>query len=532
MTGVDQILNAPTPAASIRRDRYGRYLIPDPDTGNQRAWTRATTLAGTLADRFALEQWSKRNVVLGLGARQDLYAQAASCTPDDRDTLNDIVQQAEEASKANARANLGTALHRFTERVDAGETITPPAPWDADVAAYRQTMTAHGIQVVPAWIERVLIIPQLGVAGTCDRLCTNTDWALPRIGDLKTGRDVVRYSMPEIAIQLSLYAHATHWFDPATNQLHPISIAIDRDSALVMHLPVGQATCTLYDVDIAAGWQMAQVATDVREWRKRRNLAAQLVPGNGTTGHPAGPGTPQESNPSTGPAPDHAARLEWLRGRIAALTPSARLEAARMWPDGTPRKADQITSHDEIDRISRCLWAVEGAHGIRFPDLDPADTPPAPPTVEQRADTPKPPNPAVDWADKGKALLALLDDEPLARACAHVAGCLDVAMNQRRYEALQAVVTQIGAVGGAIRADWPGPTITIVDQAEQIMAIGAAQARNAPNVTKAIGLQAARHAAKTHGLPTPKSLADAATSPLLAALVASGTNTIPNPQET
>jgi hypothetical protein len=74
------------------------------------AWTRVTTVAGTLADRYGLEKWGNRNVVLGIAAREDLYAQAASCTPDDKDTLNQIVDQAQEAAKAKSGANLGTAL--------------------------------------------------------------------------------------------------------------------------------------------------------------------------------------------------------------------------------------------------------------------------------------------------------------------------------------------------------------------------------------------------------------------------------------
>src|SRR5690606_2671448 len=43
-----------------KRDRYGRYLIPDPATGKERAWMRATTLADTLDDRYNLELWKLR----------------------------------------------------------------------------------------------------------------------------------------------------------------------------------------------------------------------------------------------------------------------------------------------------------------------------------------------------------------------------------------------------------------------------------------------------------------------------------------
>jgi hypothetical protein len=232
-------------------------------------------------------------------------------------------------------------------------------------------------------------------------------------------------------------------------------------------------------------------------------------------------------------APGLEARVDWMRARIAALTPAAKIEAGRMWPDDTPRKAEHIVDHDQIDRISKCLWQVETAHGLSFPDPDPADDTPTPAPEPDKPLTAKPADDAVDWANKGKALLALLDDEPLAHACAVVAGCHNTRMTQLRYQALQAVVTQVGSPGGAIRAEWhgPNPDITVVAQAEQIMALGAAQATGAPTATKRIGLTAARNAAHTHGLPVPKSLGEAATSPLLAALTASGTNTH-NPQET
>lgn len=267
----------PRPEALVKRDRWKRYLCPHPETGKEVAWTRATTVAGTLADRFGLEQWAKRNVVLGIGARRDLYAQAAAATPEDKSTLNQIARDAEAAAAADAGANTGSALHRFTERLDAGEVVDPPDPWDKDVAAYRQAMTAHGIAVVPGWLERILLVPEIEVAGTADRLLNTMEWPLPRIGDLKTAKDVLQYSMVEIALQLAIYAHATHWYDPIAEVVHPLELQVDQTLAVVMHLPIGQATCNLYEVDIAAGWDAVRLAIDVRNWRKRKDLAQLMV---------------------------------------------------------------------------------------------------------------------------------------------------------------------------------------------------------------------------------------------------------------
>jgi len=42
-------------------------------------------------------------------------------------------------------------------------------------------------------------------------------------------------------------------------------------------VPVGKGWCQLHEVDIAAGWQMAQTCAEVRKWRGRRDLATLLT---------------------------------------------------------------------------------------------------------------------------------------------------------------------------------------------------------------------------------------------------------------
>lgn len=258
----------------IKRDRYGRYVLPDPKTGQERSWTRATTLANTLADRFNLEQWAKRNVVLGLAARQDLYALAASCKPDDKDQLARIVSDAEEAAKAHAGANLGTALHRITERIDRREDFHIPDQWRPDVDAYCQTLVNFRVNVVPEWIERVVVIPQIGVAGTLDRLVTIDRASTHTVADLKTGKEAPKY-VNETAIQLALYAGASYvWNGDGYDPMPPV----DRETAILIHLPVGEGRCTLHEVDIAAGREAVRLALNVRDWRKRRDLARPHLP--------------------------------------------------------------------------------------------------------------------------------------------------------------------------------------------------------------------------------------------------------------
>jgi len=341
-----------------KRDRWGRYVIPHPHTGKEHSWTRATTWAKSCADTFGLTKWELRMTTFGLARRPDLLAQAATVVdPDDRAAkrlLNDVADAAKEAAGASVRRNLGTALHSFTEQVDAGgDPVIPEAYW-ADFAAYRQATA--GLAIDPGHIERIVTLPDLSVAGTFDRLVTYDGRLL--ITDLKTGRDL-SYSWGDIAIQLALYAHGETIYDPATDTHEPMP-EVDRTVGLVVHLPVGEGTCTLYHVDLVAGWEMAQVCGHVRAWRKRKNLASPVV--TDTLLEP----------PDWGP--DQAARTAWITDRMATLAgdPSARQQVARAWPEGVPTPKVGGWTDAHIDLIDAALSSVEQQLGTPFHPGDPA----------------------------------------------------------------------------------------------------------------------------------------------------------------
>lgn len=260
-----------TPTKTVtepKRDQWGRYLLPDPQTGKQQAWTRATTIAGTLADRFGLEKWAQRNTVLGIAARPDLYALAISCVPEDKNQLEKIVNDAQEAAKSRSGANLGTALHKILERIDSGEDLDVPVQWRPDVDAYCNALADNGITMHPEWMERIVILPKTKVAGTLDRLVTVNGTVY--VADLKTGKNAVEYGSGDIAIQLALYANASHMWNGDGYDPMP---TVDKKRALVMHLPVGEARCDLWWINIEAGREAATQALWTRDWRKRTDLA-------------------------------------------------------------------------------------------------------------------------------------------------------------------------------------------------------------------------------------------------------------------
>lgn len=411
----------------VKRDQYGRYLLPDPDTGKQRAWTRATTIAGTLKDRYGLERWDQRNIVYGIGQRPALYARAASATLADSSDLDDIAKRAKEAADSHAGADVGTALHTFTERVDRGEDITVPAPYDRDIAAYRNALDAAGMTVALGWIERIVCVPELQIVGTLDRLNNCPEWKLARVGDLKTATDkvyggrttntVLTYGMADIPLQLAIYANASCWWDPNAEQWVDMP-AVDRSKAMVIHLPAGLGECRLIEVDIESGWDAVRwLAMGTRDWRKRKDLAETVLVISGDTQAATDQGvgdvkpradgkggegfTPTPVDPPAPPSPasgdGHGAqgdpatasggsaretpvsqpRLDWLRERVNAIKAheGARRRLAGLWslrdeiptfPKGGPR------DDAEIDTIAAFCDLVEMEFGFTFSPDDPA----------------------------------------------------------------------------------------------------------------------------------------------------------------
>lgn len=260
-------MNRPEP----RRDRYGRYVVKGRN-GKDISYTRVTTFAKTLADTYNLNAWRCRMTALGLSRRQDLLALTASTSVDDKRALDEIVIKAQEAAKADSGRNIGSALHGFTEQYDLGtlDIHTVPEPYDADIAAYAATMKAHGLVVLTEHVEAVCVIESLGLAGTMDRIVLCPDGRI-RIADVKTQQSL-DFGVHDIAIQMACYANASSLYDYGTEAHRPMP-DVDRTTAIVIHLPAGKGECTLHDVDIAAGWEAAQLAEQVRTWRKRKGLS-------------------------------------------------------------------------------------------------------------------------------------------------------------------------------------------------------------------------------------------------------------------
>lgn len=272
-------------------DRWKRYRLPHPETGKAGGFTRATTFAKSISDTFALNQWALRMAGDGLVQRPDLLMQLASAS--DNQAKNRVMEQAKDAAGAKVGANLGTALHAFSEAVDRGEQPNIPPPYRPHMAAYTALMEQYGLEVIE--IEKVVLCQTYGIAGTLDRIVRFTkDVTVELVGggtytfkkgtlailDLKTGKDL-SYGWLEISIQLAVYAQAETIWDKEKLAWSPMYPEIDKEVALVVHLPAtapGETVkATMYALDISKGWRFADLCAEVRAARKEKGLATALT---------------------------------------------------------------------------------------------------------------------------------------------------------------------------------------------------------------------------------------------------------------
>jgi hypothetical protein len=292
----DQIPEVPT---AIPRDRWDRPLITPPGGGRPVAYTRASTLGKALTDDYHLSRWLQRNVALGLSRRPDLVALAAAIRTnegDDRGPLDEIAEKAHEAAKGDKGANVGTALHKLSERRDAGEDLSYlPDDLMAALDAYSRCMAAFRVLAT----ETFVVYDGLQTAGTFDRvvvLLVDLKFSHPILGevvipagtvlvlDLKTGKvESAKYWDAVYAVQQFVYGHGVP-YDAAKGRRAWADILGPGNEpskrwALILHVPSDSPKdAGLVVVDLEIGEALAELATEVRRARKVKGLFSDAFP--------------------------------------------------------------------------------------------------------------------------------------------------------------------------------------------------------------------------------------------------------------
>jgi hypothetical protein len=255
---IDQFSNPTHTADLIPRDRYGRPLIKPEDGGKPVAYTRVSTLAKVLDDKTALTKWMQRQVVIGMGKRPDLVAKASAVTNDKE--IGSIVESAMAAAESERAANIGTAVHAWTEQVDDGADIdTFPADYRADLVAYKEAMSQLEIRAK----ELFVVTDKVTCAGTFDRLVRLPD-GRTMVADIKTGRTEPAYPLGATT-QIAIYSRGHLYTDERGRYAHLPSAGVDQDHGLLIHLPATQGKCDLYLLDLQTGWKLARIASSVKQ---------------------------------------------------------------------------------------------------------------------------------------------------------------------------------------------------------------------------------------------------------------------------
>lgn len=289
----------------VRRDHMKRYAVVLPgeteletykSSGKPVGRTRATTFNKAATDKKNINDWGKRNVVIGAARRRDLLLQAHGLTHEqDKDRLNAIVVELEEAAGAKVGSDLGTYLHEFTEYMDAGLKTWRDAPeeFQRSLALYAQALADAGLEPIRSLIERTTIIREFGwVCGTFDRIFYHRPSGQYVIGDLKTGK-TMDYGKNEVECQLWTYAHGVNqngiydwntdtWgfaqdlerYDPS--EWGHAQLQVSETVGVVIHMPVQgpqEGTVELLWADLENGRQHAELCHAVRSQPKGKMAA-------------------------------------------------------------------------------------------------------------------------------------------------------------------------------------------------------------------------------------------------------------------
>ncbi|MCX5119237.1 PD-(D/E)XK nuclease family protein [Micromonospora sp. NBC_00362] len=248
-------------------------------TLNGKRCKSVTAVAKIVPDSYALEQWRKRQVAIGMTLEPRL-AERVAVDLDNRETVDRVCEDAMQVAGAHHAANRGTQRHRASELADLGGKLLTEQQ-RADAAAWQRTLDAYGIEILPEFVEGFAIWPEYGVVGRFDRIARYRGRHV--IVDLKSGENAVKYPQGT-AVQLALYANAplisagidvagdrstvTDWTTPPAD--------LDLEHGYVVLLGDGMDVGQLWRIKIGHGWRGAQLGLGVVQWRKEYRYGAEL----------------------------------------------------------------------------------------------------------------------------------------------------------------------------------------------------------------------------------------------------------------
>jgi hypothetical protein len=377
-------------ARDFRRANGAPMVVRVDDPTKWDRYSRPSGWGSDLDDESNLVVWKIDRAMEGVACDPSIAAMVAS-NLGNKEGAKDRRERAIQRGRGDEAADIGTALHKMTERVEIGDGFVAPEPYSADIAAYLMLLDSAGL--TSEFIECKLVNDEMRAAGTADRIykahrpleIPGFDALVPGqyvLGDLKTGKRL-DYSLPGFCIQLALYCDSM-FYNVETNERSPLPAGLRTDVALLVHMAAGTATCAFHWLDLQVGREGARIVRDVRRWRKRDDFAvAYRPPPSDETAILATPmeqlvmGTFTAHEPEL---PDGVVAQAWVeamsefaQSRINTIggVPEARSLLMRRWPEGCPTLRQGGITAAQLSAVLDLLDAIEGAFSLPFPPGDP-----------------------------------------------------------------------------------------------------------------------------------------------------------------
>lgn len=360
----------------FKRDRWGRPLIVQPE-GDPLPYARVSSFGQQLENQFGLNKWKQRMVLLGAVDRPDLMKLASAARNDDR-KLDGLVDQLMDAGGASRAANTGTAIHDILAQVDEKTVDLGDVPDEflGPVQAWRDLLEQFGWEPVSSMVEVAVVHDRLRAAGSLDNICRRPDGSLVVV-DKKTGKSMGKRPLAYM-VQLAIYATA-EIYDLETGERSPLGV--DQSVAYIAHIPAAGGAPAMYEVDVAEGLRLAELAAQIKTAEKQAQPVTKMAP----VASPLAPVAPETvggtSTPESSPEPTEdngdanlAVRRRWLADRLRAIlpNPTAKTLLASRWPDTLPKlSSDHQHTAAELVEVERVIASIETDIEADFPSSDP-----------------------------------------------------------------------------------------------------------------------------------------------------------------
>lgn len=245
----------------VARDRYGHPVI------NGAVYERPSSLAKALESAGGLPSWFGQRVVEGLRSQPELLKS-------DED-LRDLAERAAVLGGSKDGAEAGTAIHEAVEAlVKHGELPEGCSPeTEADAVAALDLIDRH-FEVLLS--EVFVVTDEIGAAGTTDLILRSRETAACYVGDIKSSGSpagvAARYAGLAWSSQLAIYARGRVLLTEEGTVPYADLVGSDPslERGVVIHVLRGEATATLVEVDLVAGWDHARLAKSVIAARRER----------------------------------------------------------------------------------------------------------------------------------------------------------------------------------------------------------------------------------------------------------------------